>query len=79
MFRLSLVTFVVISMRFSADKGVSFGNAVTQSMGATGQYQTSVQWQRIGMARDGVFEFSWSGDTNMAMNGAWVNFLEHST
>ncbi len=61
-----------LSLRWSDDKGFTYGDAVMQSMGATGQYIAVPQWNRLGIARDRVFEVSWSADTNTALNGAWV-------
>lgn len=61
-----------VSLRWSDDRGFSFGNRVMQSMGATGQYLTSPQWQRLGMARDRVFEISWSANTDTALQGCWL-------
>jgi len=69
----------LISLRWSDDKGFSYGNAVTQSMGATGQYLASPNWQRLGMARDRVFELSWSTNANTALNGCWINVVEAAT
>lgn len=68
-----------VALRWSDDKGFSFGNPVMQSMGAPGQYLTSPQWQRLGMARDRVFEISWSTDADTALNGCWVNFTPAAT
>lgn len=62
----------VVSLRWSDDRGASYGNRVQQSMGAAGQYLTSIQFQRLGMARDRVFELSWSAPMKTALQGAWV-------
>lgn len=61
-----------ISLRWSDDRGNSYGNAVMQSMGAGGQYSKSVKWARLGIARDRVFELSWSGNVKTALNGAYI-------
>lgn len=63
-------------LRFSNDKGRSFGNPVQSSLGATGEYLVSPQWNQIGMARDGVFEISWAANTDTALNGAWVRYMD---
>jgi hypothetical protein len=68
-----------VGLRWSDDAGVTFGNAVMQSLGASGQYLTSPQWQRLGMARDRIFEMSWSADASVAIAGAWLNFREAAT
>lgn len=59
----------VVNLRWSDDRGVTYGNFVVQSIGATGQYLTSVQFQRLGIARDRVFELSWSFAAKTALNG----------
>lgn len=61
-----------VFLRWSDDRGFSFGNAVSQSMGGPGQYQVSPQWNRLGYARDRVFEISWSGDCDTALQGCWI-------
>jgi hypothetical protein len=63
----------LVSLRWSDDRGRSFGNPVTQSIGTSGQYVTSLQWQRLGMARDRVFELSWSLPIATALQGAWID------
>jgi len=63
---------VPVFLRWSDTRGVSFGNAVQRSMGREGQYLTSIQWTRLGMARDRVFEISWSSPVKTALLGAWV-------
>jgi hypothetical protein len=68
-----------ISLRYSDDGGQTYGNSLMQSMGASGEYLTSPQWQRLGMARDRVFELSWSADADVALTGAWINFRTAAT
>jgi hypothetical protein len=60
-------------LRWSDDRGASWGNAVEASMGATGETLTSIQFQRLGYARDRVFELSWSAPVKTALNGAFVD------
>lgn len=67
------------TLRCSDDAGVTYGNGVQQSLGASGQYITSPQWQRLGMARDRVFELSWSANADVAITGAWVNYRSAAT
>lgn len=62
----------VVSLRWSDTRGASWGNAVEQSLGAAGQYLTSIQFNRLGVARDRVFELSWSAPVMTALNGAYV-------
>lgn len=62
-----------VSLRWSDDRGQTWGTAVQQSLGGSGEYLTSVQWQRLGMARDRVFELSWSAAMRTALNGAYID------
>jgi hypothetical protein len=62
-----------ITLRWSDDRGFTYGNPVSQSLGAPGAYLTSLQWQRLGMARDRVFELSWFCNAQVSLQGAWIN------
>jgi hypothetical protein len=62
-----------IRLRWSDDRGASWSNTVTASLGRVGEYLTSIQWQRLGYARDRVFELSWSVPVRTALNGAFVD------
>jgi hypothetical protein len=63
----------VVSLRWSDDGGKTYGNPVTQSLGALGLYNQSVKWSRLGQGRNRVFELSWSCPTKTALNGAWID------
>lgn len=60
------------SLRWSDDRGASWQNAQTRSMGKIGEYNTWPRWNRLGMARDRVFELSWSVNAKTWLNGAFV-------
>ena len=62
----------LLSLRWSDTRGASWGNPIRKSMGATGQYYTSINFDRLGDARDRVFELSWSGRQKCSLNGAFV-------
>ncbi|WP_261543694.1 hypothetical protein [Burkholderia multivorans] len=47
-------------------------DGVATSLGKEGEYATSLQFQRLGMARDRVFELSWSAPVKTSLLGAWV-------
>lgn len=74
----------MVSLRWSDTRGASWSNPVTQnlnwdtavnqSLGSAGQLLTSIQYQRLGMARDRVFELSWTVPVRTALNGAFVEF-----
>jgi hypothetical protein len=63
----------MVSLRWSDDRGHTFGNPVVQTAGNAGEYLTSLQYQRLGMARDRVFELSWSTASKRALQGAWID------
>ncbi len=61
-----------VSIRWSDDRGKTFGEDVLQSMGAPGEYLTQPQWPGLGIARDRIFELSYSINGPAALNGGWV-------
>lgn len=61
-----------VSLRWSDTRGASWSSPLRQQFGATGQYGTSIKWSRLGMARDRVFELSWSIPAPTVLNGAFV-------
>lgn len=64
----------LISLSWSNDKGKTYGNPVTQSMGRKGEYLTTISWSRLGMARDRIFKLSWSENIpNLALNGGFID------
>lgn len=62
-----------VFLRWSDDRGASWGNKVGSSLGKTGEFLTSIQFQRLGYSRDRVFELSWSAPVKTALNGAFVD------
>lgn len=68
-----------ISVRWSDTRGHSWGNYVQQSLGAAGEYLTSIQINRCGMARDRVYEVMWSVPAKTALQGAWVEVTPVAT
>ena len=62
-----------ISLRWSDDRGRTFGNALLQSNGEPGEYLTQPQWLGMGIARDRIFEISHAIAGPAALNGAWVD------
>lgn len=61
-----------VYLSWSDDKGVTYGNPVPQSLGKTGNYLTTISWNRLGMARDRVFKLQWSTNNNTALNGGFI-------
>lgn len=69
----------LVSLRWSDTHGYSFGEPVVQSMGSTGQYLRQINFNRLGFARDRVFEVFWSAPAPTALNGAWVQVTPMGT
>lgn len=69
----------IVSLRWSDTRGASWGNYIQQSMGAPGEYLKSLQFRRLGMARDRVFELSWSTPIKTALNGAFIEMSASAT
>lgn len=68
-----------VSLRWSDDRGHTFGSPVLIDGGGTGEYLRTLQWQRLGMARDRVFEISWSTPWPVALQGAWLEAVPASS
>ena len=64
---------VTVFLEWSDDRGKSFGNPIGQTMGVEGAYLTSIQWMRLGMARDRVFQLTWSDPVKTALSGAFID------
>jgi len=62
-----------VSLRWSDDRGRTYGNALLQEAGAPGEYLTQPQWLGMGTARDRVFELTHNIAGPAALNGAWVD------
>lgn len=69
----------MVSLRWSDNRGRSYGNKIEQSLGSGGQYLTTLQWNRLGYARDRVFELSWSAPTQTALQGAFIEVVKEAT
>jgi hypothetical protein len=69
----------MLNLRWSDDRGVSFGNGIQQSLGQTGKYKTIPSWNRLGFARDRIFELSWSAPAATALNGAFIDVEKMET
>jgi hypothetical protein len=72
-------TQVLISLRWSLDKGKTFGNKVYQPVGAQGDFLSVPSWRRLGLGRDVVFELEWSFNGSSALNGAFLDFAVMKT
>lgn len=62
-----------LNMRYSDDRGQTWSDPVQSSFGKIGQYEVSPQFQRLGMARDRVYELFWTEDIKTALNGVYLD------
>jgi hypothetical protein len=62
-----------VRLRWSDTRGRTWGNAVSRGIGARGEFDHLVQFNRCGRSRERVFEASWSADVKTALNGAYVS------
>lgn len=62
-----------VMLRWSNTRGASWQGTLTRSLGSAGQYNVQPAFQRLGMARDRIWELSWVTTGKTALNGAWVN------
>jgi hypothetical protein len=61
-----------ISMRYSDDGGATWGGWLHRSTGQIGQFDTVVEWHRLGSARDRVWEFRTTDDAKVSLIGMSV-------
>lgn len=62
-----------VTLRWSDDRGRTFGTDVLQTNGMPGEYLTQPQWLGLGIARDRIFEISHQIAGPAALNGAWID------
>lgn len=65
-----------VYLRWSDDRGKTWGNPLGISIGNLGQFLTSLKWRSLGYARNRVFELFWSCNTTTALNGAFIEAQE---
>jgi hypothetical protein len=65
-----------VNLRYSDDRGKTFSDPISQTMGATGEYGTSPQFPRLGMARDRVYEVFWAENMETALNAIYIEVEE---
>jgi hypothetical protein len=63
-----------ISLRFSDDRGKTWGQPLLGGIGATGQFNRSVLFTRLGLGRQRLFEVFWDTPSFTAINGGDVDF-----
>jgi hypothetical protein len=61
-----------VMLRYSGDRGATWSDPLVNSLGASGEYSTQVDWWQLGMGRDYVFEVSWSDPVPTSISGAYI-------
>jgi hypothetical protein len=59
----------VMEMRYSNDGGETWGEWQARSTGAIGQFAPPVRWDRLGQARDRVWQFRTTSDAKVSIIG----------
>lgn len=62
----------ILNMRYSDDRGQTWSDPMMRPLGGVGQYLVSPQYQRLGMARDRVYELFWTANVKTALNGCYL-------
>lgn len=75
----SLVADQVVGLRWSLDRGQTYGNTVLQPAGSPGAYLTQPLWTQSGVARDMVFEVTHQINGPAALQGAWADVVVLNT
>lgn len=68
-----------LRLRWSDTRGRSWGNSISGSLAPIGDYIHTAMFQRLGMARDRVFELSWAANCETSLNGAFVQAQPRSS
>lgn len=62
-----------VMLAVSRDRGYSFDDDRSVSLGAPGKRTAVVQFRRLGMGRDVVFRLRWSASYRTALQGAFID------
>ena len=68
-----------LSLRYSDDGGNRWSNFREKPLLSSGKYRAMLRWRGLGMARDRVYELSWSYNGPSALQGAYLEPLEHGS
>ena len=70
---------LTVDLSWSNDRGANFGNPVSVSLGSSGQTNVWPTVWRLGLARDRIFELSWSGAAETSLLGAFLDLMPGTT
>lgn len=62
-----------IMFRYSQDRGRTWSSEIRRPFGATGEYQTTVEYMRLGVARNFTVEFKISDPCKTSILNGWIN------
>ncbi len=62
-----------VTLRWSDTRGRTWGTPVKKVAGSPANFLAVLNWWNLGMARDKVFELSWSSPTKTALQGAFID------
>lgn len=68
-----------LCMRYSNNGGASYGNYRQKGLLTSGKYRSMMRWRGLGMARDRVYELMWSYPGPCALQGAYLDPIEHGS
>ena len=68
-----------LCMRYSKNGGGYFSNYRQKNLITSGHYRSMMRWRGLGMGRDWVFDLLWSYPGPSALQGAYVEQIEHSS
>jgi hypothetical protein len=64
-----------LTLRWSDNRGANWSQPIMQSLGKTGQYNTNMQFYRLGYGRGRIFEISTSSSAQIVLAGAFVDII----
>ncbi len=67
-----------LCMRFSKNGGRTWSHFRQKKLISSGQYRSMMRYRALGMGRDWVFELMWVYPGQTALNGAYLDAIEHS-
>lgn len=66
-----------LGLAISRDGGVTYGNTRWKQRVSAGYNRSMMRWRGIGMSRDFVFKLMWSYSGKSALQGAFIDIVEH--
>lgn len=61
-----------VLLRLSDDAGATWSSGRANTLGQPGEYNTNLQWQKLGQARSRIFELSWDAVIDTAIVSVFV-------